>query len=215
MKRSPKLPVEDVAAVVNLQAGVVDGHFRGGRANEVKYLVDGVSVNDVFSGESSMEAEVNSIAEIQVLSGTFNAEYGEALSGVVNQMTKVACENYTRENLAYTGDYLSSRTDQFKTITRSLPVGGFQDFRNSRLSFTGSPSKLYNLQGSLSGPVPLTGGLLKFFASGSTFTTRDTSTANGCSTRRTRRIFPRMIRRSGTSARRATVPYVPMNYQDR
>ncbi|MCK7482161.1 MAG: hypothetical protein M0C28_37165 [Candidatus Moduliflexus flocculans] len=32
------LPLEDVSAVVNLQAGVVDGHFRGGRSNEVKYL---------------------------------------------------------------------------------------------------------------------------------------------------------------------------------
>ena len=27
------LPLEDVSAVVNLQAGVVDGHFRGGRGN--------------------------------------------------------------------------------------------------------------------------------------------------------------------------------------
>jgi len=30
-------------SVVNLQAGVVDGHFRGGRSSEVKYLIDGVS----------------------------------------------------------------------------------------------------------------------------------------------------------------------------
>jgi len=50
------LPLEDVASVVNLQAGVVNGHFRGGRSNEVKYLVDGVAVNDAFSGESALSA---------------------------------------------------------------------------------------------------------------------------------------------------------------
>ena len=80
--------MEDVSDAVNLQAGVVDGHFRGGRSNEVKYLIDGMSVNDVFSGDFELEAEVNTMQEIQVLSGTFNAEYGEALSGVVNEVTK-------------------------------------------------------------------------------------------------------------------------------
>ena len=96
------LPLEDVASVVNLQAGVVDGHFRGGRSNEVKYLIDGVAVNDVFSGGYTMQAEVNSIAEVQVLSGTFNAEYGEAMSGIVNQVTKIAGERYTGEVSGYT-----------------------------------------------------------------------------------------------------------------
>ena len=36
------LPIEDLAGIVNLQAGVVDGHFRGGRTSEVKYLIDGI-----------------------------------------------------------------------------------------------------------------------------------------------------------------------------
>ncbi|HEX9006354.1 MAG TPA: TonB-dependent receptor, partial [Bacteroidota bacterium] len=143
-----KLPLEDVASVVNLQAGVVEGHFRGGRSGEVKYLVDGVAVNDVFSGSSTLEADVNSIQEIQVLSGTFNAEYGQAMSGVVNQITKLASENYTGEFQVYTGDYVSGRTGLYWHINHL------------------SPTDLYNFQGSLSGPVPATGGLLKFFLSG-------------------------------------------------
>ena len=36
------MPVESFSEVVELQAGVVDGHFRGGRAGEVAYLVDGI-----------------------------------------------------------------------------------------------------------------------------------------------------------------------------
>jgi outer membrane receptor protein involved in Fe transport len=150
------LPLEDVSSVVNLQAGVVDGHFRGGRTGEVKYLIDGVSVNDVFSGGFTMQAEVNSIAEIQVLSGTFNAEYGEALSGVVNQVTKVAGDAYTGEVSAYAGGYMTDRTDLFAFRPAEKSLGFLPDLY----------SKVYNVQGNLSGPVPGTEGFLKFFASG-------------------------------------------------
>lgn len=142
------LPLEDVSAVVNLQAGVVDGHFRGGRSNEVQYLIDGVPVNDVFSGQSSISAEVNSIEEIQVLTGTFNAEYGEALSGVVNQVTKIAGEDYAGEVSAYVGDYVSSHSDVFENIDNINPLS------------------VRNIQGNFSGPVPGLSKLLKFFISG-------------------------------------------------
>ncbi len=142
------LPLEDVQSVVNLQAGVVDGHFRGGRSNEVKYLIDGVSVNDAFSGASALEAEVNSIQEIEVLTGTFNAEYGEALSGVVNQVTKVAGDKIDGDISAYTGNYFSTRSSLFPNINRF------------------DPSKIYNVQGNVSGPIPGTNNFLKFFLSG-------------------------------------------------
>ena len=142
------LPVEDVQSLVNLQAGVVDGHFRGGRSDEVKYLVDGVEVNDVFSGTSTLAPEVNSIQEIQVTSGTFNAEYGEALSGVVNQVTKAPGDKYSGDLSLYTGDYVTGRTGLYRNIDHI------------------SPSDLYNFEGSLSGPVPSVGNVLRFYLSG-------------------------------------------------
>ena len=142
------LPLEDVESVVNLQAGVIDGHFRGGRIGEVQYLIDGVSANDVFTGEPSLEADVNSIQEVQVLTGTFNAEYGDALSGVVNQVTKLPDDKYEFNFSGYSGDYISSREDIFDDIGSISPTG------------------VYNLQGTFSGPVPGAGDLLKFFVSG-------------------------------------------------
>ncbi|MFH1195698.1 MAG: TonB-dependent receptor [bacterium] len=142
------LPLEDVGSVINLQAGVVDGHFRGGRSNEVKYLIDGVAVNDAYSGSSAMEAEINSIQELQVLTGTFNAEYGEALSGVVNQITKIAGDKLEGDVSFYTGDYISTRKSLFQNIDHI------------------TPADLYNFQGNLSGPVPGLENLLKFFISG-------------------------------------------------
>jgi outer membrane receptor protein involved in Fe transport len=145
------LPVETVTDAVNLQAGVVEGHFRGGRSNEVKYLVDGVSVNDVFSGEKTLEPEINSVQEVQVLSGTFNAEYGEALSGVVNQVTKIAGDDIKADFSGYLGDYASSRADLYPYIDHI------------------SPLNITNFEGSVSGPVPGTDNAVKFFVSGRTY----------------------------------------------
>jgi outer membrane receptor protein involved in Fe transport len=202
-----KLPLEDVQAIVNLQAGVVEGHFRGGRSNEVKYLVDGVSVNDVFSGNSSMEAEVNSIQEIQVLSGTFNAEYGEALSGVVNQVTKTAGGKYTGEISSYVGDYLSSRSDIFKHIDYLSPFG--------RLNHHEKSFGIYNVDGSVGGPVVQGNNLLKFFIAGRyfydngyiygqrIFNPKDSSYATGSNT-------PEWIVRSTGDSQ-----FVPMNNNER
>ncbi len=154
-----QLPLETVSSAVNLQAGVVDGHFRGGRTGEVKYLIDGLSVNDVFSGNASLEPEVNSVQEVQVLSGTFNAEYGEALSGVVNQVTKIASDKYTGQLSVYTGDYLGT----VSILGRVILPARTSLYRNINHV---SPSDLQNYEGNISGPVPGTGSLLKFFLSG-------------------------------------------------
>ncbi len=66
------LPVENFTDVVNLQAGVVEGHFRGGRIGEVAYLVDGVQSNDVYDRSFAFQVENNAIREIEVITGTFN-----------------------------------------------------------------------------------------------------------------------------------------------
>jgi hypothetical protein len=84
-----KLPVENIGAIVGMQAGVVEGHFRGGRNNEVTYLIDGIQVDEVFGGgNSAVEIEPEVIQDLEIITGTFNAEYGKAMSGVVNAVTK-------------------------------------------------------------------------------------------------------------------------------
>ncbi len=102
------MPVENMGQVVNIQAGVVDGHFRGGRSGEVSYLVDGIAVNDAYDGGVSIQVENNSIRQLEVISGTFNAEYGNAMSGVVNIITKDAGQNYSGSATAYVGKFYSN-----------------------------------------------------------------------------------------------------------
>ena len=130
------LPVQSFQDVVNLQAGVVEGHFRGGRTGEVAYLVDGVPVNDVYDQSFAFQVENQAIQEVQVISGTFNAEYGQAQSGVVNIVTKDGGQAYEASLSAYGGDYGTTRTDLFERPSTFSPLA------NSEVN------------GSFSGPVP-------------------------------------------------------------
>ncbi len=101
-----KLPVQELQDIVNLQAGVVDGHFRGGRAGEVQYQVDGVSINNAFDNSASLHVDRSLLQEVQVISGTFDAEYGQAMSGVVNAVLKEGGEQAEMTLEAYGGGFV-------------------------------------------------------------------------------------------------------------
>lgn len=142
------LPVQSFQDVVNLQAGVVEGHFRGGRVGEVAYMVDGIPINDVYDHSYAFQVENNAIQEVAIISGTFNAEYGHAQSGVVNIVTKDGGDSYEGSLSAYAGDYLTRDTDRFQRLDNIAPTDA------------------YEVQGNLSGPIPGLGRYLTFFASG-------------------------------------------------
>ncbi|MCF6270891.1 MAG: TonB-dependent receptor [Melioribacteraceae bacterium] len=135
-----ELPVTDLGDVLALQAGIVIGndggiHIRGGRAGQVAYQIDGVPVTDSYDGSSVVEVNQNAVKEMQVISGAFNAEYGQALSGVINLVTKDGSNNFSGSIQAYSGDYISNRTDVFWNIDEFSPI------------------TVGNIEGSLSGPI--------------------------------------------------------------
>ncbi len=106
------MPIEDVADVIKLQGGVTQDagggiHIRGGRSSEVAYLVDGVSVTDAYDGAIAVNIENANIQELQVISGTFNAEYGKAMSGIVNIVTKDGSDKLESYLQIYSGDHQS------------------------------------------------------------------------------------------------------------
>jgi outer membrane receptor protein involved in Fe transport len=108
------LPVESANDIVELQAGVVDGHFRGGRLTEVSYLVDGMKVDDTFGGQGRVvDVETEAIQDLEVITGTFNAEYGQAMSGVVNVITKDGGNDFHGSVSAALGGYVTNRDDIF------------------------------------------------------------------------------------------------------
>ncbi len=75
-----------------LQAGVVKVddaiHVRGGRSDEVLYLVDGVPVNDPITGVNAVDIDINQIKEVEIIKGGFDARYGNAQSAIINIITK-------------------------------------------------------------------------------------------------------------------------------
>ncbi len=111
------MPVQEIGDVLELQAGLVRDavggiHVRGGRSGEVAYWVDGIAATDVYSGNLGVAVENSSVQELQVISGTFNAEYGQAMSGIVNIVTKDGGSKYAAEISGYVGDYLTTDGDR-------------------------------------------------------------------------------------------------------
>ncbi len=150
------LPVNDFNQVLQLQPGVTrdangDFHIRGGRTNEVAYWVNGVSITDGYDNSRGIQIDNYSVQELQVISGTFNAEYGNAMSGIVNTVTKEGGNDYHGNILIYAGDHVSNFTEYFPSIN------DINMFSN------------YNFQGSLSGPIPFTNKTLTFFLNGRYF----------------------------------------------
>jgi len=135
-----ELPVTEVGDLLQLQAGITKGgggelHMRGGRSGQIAFQIDGVPVTDAYDGSNVIDVSTNSIKELQVVSGAFNAEFGQAMSGIVNIVTKDGNDNFSGSLQSYVGDYVSNKEDKFWNIKNINPVA------------------IRNFEGSLSGPV--------------------------------------------------------------
>ena len=109
------MPVAEVSDVFRLQGGITQDaggglHMRGGRSNEIAYMVDGVPMTDSYSGGISVQIENDNLQELQVISGTFNAEYGKALTGIINMVTKDGGDNFEGSLNFYSGAHPTSDT---------------------------------------------------------------------------------------------------------
>ncbi|MBN8704725.1 MAG: TonB-dependent receptor [Bacteroidetes bacterium] len=129
------LPVTEISQVVSLQAGNVGGHFRGGRSGEVGYMIDGVPVTDKYDGSSPVEVNKSSVSELQVISGAFNAEYGQAMSAIINVSTKDGNNKYEGALGTYFGDYMTGNDDLFPRPS------------------TYNPLNIQSYEGTVSGPI--------------------------------------------------------------
>ncbi len=115
---------------------MVGGHFRGGRTGEVSYLIDGIPVNDPFNNGIGATVENGAIQQLEVISGTFNAEYGQAMSGVVNIVTREGGNKFEANAIAYKSFYFTPHDNIFPNLNH----------------FSGNGIK--NLEANISGPLP-------------------------------------------------------------
>ncbi|MGH1366028.1 MAG: TonB-dependent receptor [Calditrichia bacterium] len=146
------LPVEEIDDVLAIQSGITrdasgNFHIRGGRSSEIGYQLNGISISDGFDKSRGLEIENESVQELQVISGTFNAEYGNAMSGIINIVTKEGGSDFHGSLKSFVGDFLSSDDFSFYNI----------DDREAAN---------YSMQGTLSGPLPGFKDKVRFFATG-------------------------------------------------
>jgi outer membrane receptor protein involved in Fe transport len=190
-----KLPVSTLQDVLSLQAGVTrdeDGsiHIRGGRLDEVAYLIDGTYVRNPFDNSLGGNVDAQAIQEMEVISGTFNAEYGNALSGVVNIVTKEGTPEF-KFRMQYESPMLNQspyhrqdwllQTDVVKGLTAeeqeayrdevrdSTGESAYRRFRALEHPFTKNLkgiSMLGRLNASISGPFPVFKDKIQFLLAG-------------------------------------------------
>ncbi|MDZ7267073.1 MAG: TonB-dependent receptor [candidate division KSB1 bacterium] len=165
--------VSDVRDLVARQPGVVgEGlhiNVRGGRTGEMLYVVDGVAshdphfkqatrttaeqvgqftsnpVDELTARSGGLSVPANAISEVEVITGGFNAEYGNAMSGIVNVVTKEGGAQHTGRVVYLTDDFGIGR---FKT-----PYGNGTQLR----TYSHNSDRL---ELSFGGPEPITTHLL-------------------------------------------------------
>lgn len=140
------LPVTEISEVLELQAGYLDGHVRGGRQGEIAYWIDGVPVTDSYDGGQVVEINKDMVEQLQFITGAFNAEYGQAMSGIVNITTRESREKFGGSFTTYFGDFYS--THEFDRNSNSNGSGDvFLNINNF------DPTRIRNFEGSLYGVI--------------------------------------------------------------
>ncbi len=167
------MPVQNVDKLLQQTAGVVTSSegeiiIRGGRAGEVAYIVDGVTINDPLGGYGPMNLGLSltsgSIQEISVIKDGFDPEYGNALSGIIKITTQTGSPEHTNVTMQYITDdfgndalneYSQNYDNMYFTIsgpdpifsTRILPALGLNFLEDKEVTYffyaevtkTGSP----------------------------------------------------------------------------
>ncbi|MBM3320174.1 MAG: TonB-dependent receptor [Candidatus Eisenbacteria bacterium] len=120
------MAVSVVSDVIGKQAGVVqeDGGLfvRGGRAEDTVYRIDGVIIRDLITGQSSAgNISARAVKSVEIMTGGYEAEFGQALSGVIDIETKEGSTEfqgyveYQSDHLPLFGDiYRDTRLDNFE-----------------------------------------------------------------------------------------------------
>lgn len=127
-----KLPVRNIQDIITLFPSVTaEGNVRGGKSSEVVYLVDGLPLQDVIGGGVGGSLPKSSITELSIQSGGFEAEFGNALSGVVNIITRRGSNKHSLVMRIEKDNWLAGNwnTENNKSTEGELTLSGpiFQD----------------------------------------------------------------------------------------
>ncbi len=157
---------------------------RGGSQDEVKWFIDGARTSNLLLGRadwggSFTNVNMQTIKEVQVMTGGFTAEYSEAQSGVVSIVTReggdrfhgTAEASYGLPGQHHFGNYIYDRATQKEFIANTLADGSLdpkwwtQQRQAQIYDYREIPDYTYGA--SLDGPLfKIKGTPLNFFTAG-------------------------------------------------
>ena len=159
-------PVEQPTDAIALQGGVTTDaagelHIRGGRTGELAYYIEGIEVSNALLGSAPV-LNKNLISEMSLLSGTFNAEYGNIMSGVVNIITPEGGSRIS-SNIEYTSfvinpspyrkkDWINDINDEYYDAHRDAL--GESEYEVPDLKGSKDLLLLGDINASAEGPIP-------------------------------------------------------------
>lgn len=86
-----ELPVSSLEEAIALSAGTVGESYRGGRVGEESFILDGLGVkNQLDAGHGGLGLRIppDVLSEASLVTNGFSARYGQAISGLINVVTK-------------------------------------------------------------------------------------------------------------------------------
>ena len=101
-----RLPVTTVEEAVALSAGAVGESYRGGRLGQQAFVLDGLGVKnqvDASTGPLGVRIPPDILTEASLVTNAFSARYGQAVSGLINVVTKDPGDQW-QSRLAYETD---------------------------------------------------------------------------------------------------------------
>jgi outer membrane receptor protein involved in Fe transport len=120
--------VDTIEEVLATMPGIVleqnELHVRGSRAGEAKRIVDGVPIDDAFVGATGLDVSLVSLSDIEVLTGGFDAEFGNAQAAVINLKTKEGGAQYEGTVKYMTDDYGAPDKTYFNFDHLAMGAGG-------------------------------------------------------------------------------------------
>jgi len=139
------VPIEntDVTAFVDERRGVSSLRIRGGRAGETLTMIDNIPINNFMLGGPAFDVTTEAVQTIDYQRGGLEAQYGNAMSGVINIATKEGTPDL-KGAFKYSTSRIAGRLGSLADSMRGADL----------------------IEGVLSGPVPLTGQRIRWMFAG-------------------------------------------------
>jgi len=142
-------------SAIELAPGVADQTGAGGNPSvfganlgQNSYQVDGLNTTDPVTHTFSLNFGFDAIQEIAIQTGGFEAEYGRAVGGIINVITKWGGNNFSgTADVRYTSDQFTEQGSRLRDVPEGQTPSQLANDKNLR------DFRTLNPEGSIGGPI--------------------------------------------------------------